>query len=468
MPKVTKTGAVSSIVPSLELARWYQAYAKYTLHTDEPPSRYRYLGIHERNTPYELMLERHGERVDPANATIDETEAAIASWMPLLRKAGQLQEKADHLAQQANELDSQSGLRKQEAALLLVEADRLQEKSDHLAQQANELDSQSGLKQQEAALLLVEADRLQSLAGRLLGATRSILGRRLKASADKAKPPSSQGAAQLQQQAAQLQQQAAQLQQQAAQLQQQAAQLQQQAAQLVQDASALDSQSAPKRRESALILSEANSLRSRFTHLHGAVCLVLDHFARSNEPFTGWPPDRARGWAPVVGSHYRSAVTRMTDRFAAHRIWSEYTPQAILAAIQAKVEESQHTPVPWGGSNRWIFQGYLYKVDDGELCSNEELALLVFDAFDKERRSFERIKSRMASSTGAVRSRPRIPESVRIEVWRRDKGSCARCGKRENLEYDHIVPVSQGGGNTTRNIELLCENCNRSKGGNIA
>jgi len=64
-------------------------------------------------------------------------------------------------------------------------------------------------------------------------------------------------------------------------------------------------------------------------------------------------------------------------------------------------------------------------------------------------------------------SRPRIPERVRIEVWRRDEGKCVKCGSREKLEYDHIIPLSKGGSNTARNIELLCEKCNRSKGGNI-
>lgn len=60
-----------------------------------------------------------------------------------------------------------------------------------------------------------------------------------------------------------------------------------------------------------------------------------------------------------------------------------------------------------------------------------------------------------------------IPEEVRHEVWRRDKGICIRCGSRKNLEFDHIVPVSRGGSNTARNIELLCEACNRSKGASI-
>lgn len=63
--------------------------------------------------------------------------------------------------------------------------------------------------------------------------------------------------------------------------------------------------------------------------------------------------------------------------------------------------------------------------------------------------------------------RERIPDDVKIAVWRRDNGCCVRCGGRENLEYDHIIPISKGGSNTLRNIELLCEKCNRTKSDKI-
>lgn len=60
-----------------------------------------------------------------------------------------------------------------------------------------------------------------------------------------------------------------------------------------------------------------------------------------------------------------------------------------------------------------------------------------------------------------------IPKAVQREVWQRDQGKCVECGSKEKLEYDHIIPVSKGGSNTARNIQLLCENCNRSKGASI-
>ncbi|NQV17994.1 MAG: tetratricopeptide repeat protein [Armatimonadetes bacterium] len=62
-----------------------------------------------------------------------------------------------------------------------------------------------------------------------------------------------------------------------------------------------------------------------------------------------------------------------------------------------------------------------------------------------------------------LRKREKLPSYIRREVWRRDGGKCVNCGSRENLEYDHIIPFSKGGSNTVRNIELLCEKCNREK-----
>jgi hypothetical protein len=56
-----------------------------------------------------------------------------------------------------------------------------------------------------------------------------------------------------------------------------------------------------------------------------------------------------------------------------------------------------------------------------------------------------------------------IPQDVKDKVWNRDGGKCVECGINENLEFDHIIPISKGGANTYRNIQLLCEHCNRSK-----
>ena len=121
----------------------------------------------------------------------------------------------------------------------------------------------------------------------------------------------------------------------------------------------------------------------------------------------------------------------------------------------------------WHLSHQYVFQNYVYW-GDGKNTPEEE-KLLVQDAFDSERRKFERLRTKFseANHTEPRSERPGIPEETRIAVWRRDGGNCVRCGSRERLEYDHIIPISRGGSNTARNIELLCENCNRSKGDRI-
>lgn len=64
-------------------------------------------------------------------------------------------------------------------------------------------------------------------------------------------------------------------------------------------------------------------------------------------------------------------------------------------------------------------------------------------------------------------TRTPIPEAVRTEVWRRDQGRCVNCGSKENLQFDHIIPVSQGGATSAKNLQLLCQSCNLTKSAKI-
>lgn len=75
-------------------------------------------------------------------------------------------------------------------------------------------------------------------------------------------------------------------------------------------------------------------------------------------------------------------------------------------------------------------------------------------------------KFRKFEATSSPRREP-IPEDVRMFVWRRDGGRCVECGSNKNLEFDHLIPVAEGGSNTERNLQLLCETHNRQKGKRI-
>lgn len=96
--------------------------------------------------------------------------------------------------------------------------------------------------------------------------------------------------------------------------------------------------------------------------------------------------------------------------------------------------------------------------------ARKELARLYADepSYADEDGLLDAVKPRTRSS-----GRTPIPEAVRHAVWRRDQGRCARCDSQERLEFDHIIPVSRGGANTERNLQLLCERCNREKSATI-
>lgn len=45
--------------------------------------------------------------------------------------------------------------------------------------------------------------------------------------------------------------------------------------------------------------------------------------------------------------------------------------------------------------------------------------------------------------------------------------TCVRCGKKfrwKDIDVDHIVPQSKGGGDNAYNLQPMCQHCNRSKG----
>ena len=108
--------------------------------------------------------------------------------------------------------------------------------------------------------------------------------------------------------------------------------------------------------------------------------------------------------------------------------------------------------------------------------------LLVNDNYDKYElingfQSYEHLKlynrgysfsfNYSESSTATEKHSRHISQSVKDKVWNRDGAKCVQCGSNEKLEFDHIIPHSKGGSNTYRNIQLLCEACNREKSAKI-
>lgn len=62
---------------------------------------------------------------------------------------------------------------------------------------------------------------------------------------------------------------------------------------------------------------------------------------------------------------------------------------------------------------------------------------------------------------------PRRVKFTRKNIYRRDNNTCQYCGRRlrtEELNLDHVVPLSRGGKNTWENVVCSCITCNMRKG----
>ena len=145
--------------------------------------------------------------------------------------------------------------------------------------------------------------------------------------------------------------------------------------------------------------------------------------------------------------------------FAMHnqKIWGDFEPNS-TEPVQLE-------------AGSWVFRRKCYRVEGVRFETPDGIALLIKHAAYKQEKALEKIQKEVAAFENFERlpsaRRERIPESVRLFVWQRDSGRCVQCGSNERLEFDHIIPIVEGGGSTERNVQLLCETCNRKKGKTI-
>jgi hypothetical protein len=75
------------------------------------------------------------------------------------------------------------------------------------------------------------------------------------------------------------------------------------------------------------------------------------------------------------------------------------------------------------------------------------------------------------AANGMLRRYP-LPQWVKDAVFFRDRGRCVFCRRDlsglitvgSDKNFDHVVPLAQGGLNDVTNIQLLCDECNARKG----
>lgn len=133
-------------------------------------------------------------------------------------------------------------------------------------------------------------------------------------------------------------------------------------------------------------------------------------------------------------------------------------------------------PSPDRETDIFFFRNRFF-VTEREIVSDqdhEEVILRIKKITYDEDTELVALRSAVANIEAAIefeRSGPRrepISDDVKLVVWSRDGGACARCGSKEKMHFDHIIPVVKGGGNGENNIQLLCQSCNLKKSDRIA
>jgi hypothetical protein len=109
-------------------------------------------------------------------------------------------------------------------------------------------------------------------------------------------------------------------------------------------------------------------------------------------------------------------------------------------------------------SGIWVYNGKFKLIDAWrEKINHRKVFKFKLELIDEDNKSY------FTDSKDIDRNRL-IPTSVKLEVWKRDKGKCVQCGSQNNLHFDHIIPYSKGGSSlVAENIQILCARHNIAK-----
>lgn len=171
----------------------------------------------------------------------------------------------------------------------------------------------------------------------------------------------------------------------------------------------------------------------------------------------------------VDGDTARSLIERGSDYVLNWR--QEQKRAERRAEFEERLAAWQEAEAERQASHRlWLFRNKVVDVDGWESASRDEIIVHVKHKVLSEEDNLNRMLREIelleqCDKTPAMREP--IPRDVQIFVWRRDGGKCVQCSSTERLEFDHIIPLALGGSNTERNIQLLCESCNRQKGATV-
>lgn len=92
----------------------------------------------------------------------------------------------------------------------------------------------------------------------------------------------------------------------------------------------------------------------------------------------------------------------------------------------------------------------------------EEFFYETEDEFLRLKQKVERLRNLKENRKSATRGY--ITDEVLAFVLFRDEEQCVNCSSKQNLQFDHILPISRGGSDEPDNLRVLCRSCNLARG----
>ena len=152
-----------------------------------------------------------------------------------------------------------------------------------------------------------------------------------------------------------------------------------------------------------------------------------------------------------------SPVGTITENGKFYEVAEKYR-QGVQSAELVKVYEKIKDGI-------WVYNG-VFELLDAWLEDSASRKVFKFKLKITDR-SID-LKERREKETKGLDHNRMIPTSVKLAVWKRDKGKCIQCGSSDNLHFDHILPYAKGGTSLKiENIQLLCARHNLQKSDKI-
>lgn len=109
-------------------------------------------------------------------------------------------------------------------------------------------------------------------------------------------------------------------------------------------------------------------------------------------------------------------------------------------------------------------------------CSFNEFATFVYESSESRCAEFREIDGKIEITYLRMKSEFIATSTPMMRRWiaarrvklllvltRRDGPGCRQCGTMDEPQIDHRKPLSRGGSNDLRNLQILCGTCNRRK-----